>query len=100
MGAKKRPLSEDQEKFFTELQFEVDSLVEELRSEMEKSKGRLPCREFSIVMTKLEEAQMWTERGWMSLGYEVPELPEDEDEDDADADEEDSDDDASDESDE
>jgi hypothetical protein len=44
-------------------------------------------REFAIVLTKLEEAEMWCQRGFEVKGYE-PEVEDDEEEDDEEEEEE------------
>lgn len=46
--------------------------------------GKMPSRELAIVMTKLEEAEMWLHNGLTKLGYdENPDEDEGDDEDDA-----------------
>lgn len=76
------PMTEDQEDLFTNIFHDTVNLVEALKDEADANKGRLPCREFSIVLTKLEEAEMWLRRGFEEMEYEVPEPDEGDDEDD------------------
>lgn len=72
MGAKK--LTEEEETLLGEVHGSISSLVDELEV------FKFPSREFSIVFTKLEEAEMWMQRGFERFGYEPIDADAEEDE--------------------
>jgi hypothetical protein len=67
MGAdtkqKKNPLNKKQEKLLQEIHQAVQDMVDELHE------NPPPTREFALMLTKLEEAEMWGQRGFEILGY-------------------------------
>lgn len=62
---RKEPLSEKQKDLLAEAGTSIDDAL----GAMEEA-GQV-SREFSLVRTKLEEAEMWMERGFEALGYEL-----------------------------
>lgn len=82
MGARKtKKLSKDQEELFAG----VIGVIEEMVTDLQEAGA--PTRELSLLITKLEEAEMWGLRAFEVLGYEelpLPEVPEDEGDDDQD----------------
>jgi hypothetical protein len=62
-------------------------VVDAIKDLEEQLKGRLPGREFSIALTKLEEAEMWLARGFETAGFEEIPVPEEEEEEEGDEDE-------------
>lgn len=70
----------------------LENLMDTIGEEIDVMRDLGPIsREFSLVLTKLEEAEMWGHRAFEELGYEIGD--DDEDSDDAPDDDEDSDDD-------
>jgi hypothetical protein len=67
-------LSEEQEQLFGDTIATLEELGDEIK------KAGVPIREFALGLTKLEEAEMWFQRGFEALG-----LDEDEDDEDADS---------------
>lgn len=86
--AKNNPMTDEQEALFTDVFHATTELVDSLKDEADENGGRLPCREFSLAFTKLEEAEMWLRRGFEEMEYEVPEPEDDEGEEEGDAPEE------------
>lgn len=66
-------LTKKQEKVLGELYSDLEEMVEDLEALGPVS------REFSLVLTKLEEAELWCQRGFEVKGYEP--APEEEEED-------------------
>lgn len=75
------PMTEEQEALFVDAYQATAELVDALKDEADANGGRLPCREFSIVLTKLEEAELWLRRGFEEMEYEVPRLDVEDEED-------------------
>lgn len=76
---KERPLNKAEEKLYSEAIDLVSELVDDLKAELAKKRA-LPCREFSLAYTKLEEAEMWLMRGFDALGYHDEEEGDEEEE--------------------
>jgi hypothetical protein len=74
-------LTKKQEKILGEMYPELEAMIDDLQALGPVS------REFSLVLTKLEEAEMWCERGFEAMGYEPP-SDEEEDEDEEETEEE------------
>jgi hypothetical protein len=88
-------LTKKQEKVLSEVHQSIQDLVEDLEDLGPVS------REFSLVLTKLEESEMWCQRGFEVKGYEPEDdVDGDDGDDDDDGDESDSEGDATDDSDE
>lgn len=68
------PMTKKQEVLFVDVYRTTAELVDAMKDEADAHGGRLPCREFSIVLTKLEEAELWLRRGFEEMEYEVPTL--------------------------
>lgn len=83
-GNGKHPPAQELSKEHEELFGEALSDTQDLVDTIEES-GKPPTREFALALTKLEEAEMWLQRGFDKLGYDE-EVDED-DEDEAESDE-------------
>lgn len=85
---KKDPkLTKQQEKALVSVMADINGLVDDMEELVAANGGRPISREFALVFTKLEEAEMWCERGFARLGYELDSV-DDEEEDEAGDDEE------------
>lgn len=88
MGAndKKKPvkieLTEEQQVLFAEALGTIQQLVDDIGD------VGAPIREWALGLTKLEEAEMWIDRGFAMLGIE-PQIPGDEDDEESEDDESD-----------
>lgn len=80
-------VDDDQKKLFSEALALTDELSDDI------SKVGTPIREWALAHTKLEEAMMWLELGFVRLGIEPDETSGDSDSDDEDGDDDDDDDD-------
>ena len=71
-------LTKEQEEIFGDALVTIRSIVDDIRA------AGTPIREFALGFTKLEEAEMWLDRGFDSLGMEVsdPDDPDDDEDDD------------------
>lgn len=70
-------LTKKQEKVLGEMYSDLEAMIDDL-----EALGPIN-REFSLFRTKLEEGEMWCERGFETMGYEPP-SDENDDEDEAD----------------
>jgi len=75
MGANTKAvkLTSKAEKLFQEVVQAVQDMVDELHATPS------PTREFALMLTKLEEAEMWGQRAFETLGYESEDGDEGED---------------------
>ena len=73
--------TEEQDKLYGEALATLQDLVEDIQ------KSGPPIREFAIAVTKMEEAEMWLQRGYENLGLDDDEDPDEGDDDDEDPDE-------------
>lgn len=70
--ADEKKLTKDQQSFLEDVLAHTADLANDLSVLFEETNGGRPIsREFAIVLTKLEEAEMWASRGFESLGYEL-----------------------------
>lgn len=81
MGAKNKDIeeivvTEEQVAFYQECLDTVADLVDEAK------KVGAPIREFALALTKLEECEMWVDRGMESLGIPPDDSDDEDDEDD------------------
>ena len=77
-------LTKKQEKVLSEMYSDLEAMVDDL-----EALGPIN-REFSIFRTKLEEGEMWCERGFETMGYEPAEDDDDDGEDGEDGEDSDS----------
>lgn len=75
MTDNEKKLTEKQEALLQDAFGAIQSIIDDLDGE------RMPTREFSLMLTRLEESEMWGQRAFAALGYE---MDDDEDEDDED----------------
>lgn len=68
-------LTPKQQRLFEESLATLRSLVDDLHS------IQIPIREWALALTRMEEAEMWVNRGFEVLGIEEDEDDEDEDDD-------------------
>jgi hypothetical protein len=79
VAEEKKRLNKETEQALLNAYHHISAAIDEL-----EAAGRV-SREMSIVLTKVEEAEMWAERGFAELGYDLESIEDDgDDEDDED----------------
>jgi len=83
-----KKLTKSQQSILEDVLAQTGDVISDLAFLFQETNGGRPLsREFAIVLTKLEEAEMWAARGFDALGYKLTPVEGDEGDDDDDDDE-------------